>query len=149
MRERTSRWVPLLAVALVLATGSAFSAEPVAVPAQAEDAAEKTYEPMTVLGMQVHIDPETGELRTPTPEEAAALSAQMQQMFGSAAAAEPELVYHKNGMISAELDFGSMDFSVVRIAGDGAPVFDCVDGAGAAAELAATPAPNSVGPEEE
>lgn len=143
MRERTSRWVPPLAVALVFAvTGFALAAEPGAEQADAE----KTYQPMTVLGMQVHIDPETGELRTPTPEEAAALSAQLQGLFASAAAAEPQVTYHEDGMLTAALDFGSMDFSVVRISGDGTPVFDCVDGASAAAELAAAPA---LEPEEE
>lgn len=149
MRERTSRWVPLLAVALVLATGSAFAAEPVAGPAPAEEPAEKTYEPMRVLGMQVHIDPETGELRTPTPEEAAALSAQLRQMFAAAPAPQAAAVEHENGTISMELGLEHMDFSVVRVAPDGTAAFDCVDDAAQAAALVGSPASTRLGPEEE
>ncbi len=151
--ERKARIAPLLAVALVLAlTGPAFAAEPVAESMDAESAANeptRTYEPMQVLGMQVHIDPKTGELRTPTPEEAAALSAQLHQMFGAPEAAQPKVVEHANGMLSAEVDFSMMDFSVARIAADGSPVFDCVDGAQAAAALAEAPVPTNLGQEEE
>ncbi len=151
--ERRAPIAPLLAAVLVLAlAGPALAAEPGAQPADAQSAAQeptKTFEPMQVLGMQVHIDPKTGEMRAPTPEEAAALSAQMQQLFGAAPLEQPAAVEHEDGTISLELGFSQMDFSVVRIAPGGTPVFDCVDGAQAAATLAETPAPTRLGPEEE
>ena len=100
---------------------------------------ENTYQPFTVLGMKVWIDPETGQMRAPTAEEAAQLAATAQQQFRTrtaAPAAAPKT--HANGAVSVRLDPSLMDFSVARVTSDGKTHFDCVDSLEAATALIGT-----------
>jgi hypothetical protein len=86
--------------------------------------------PVKFLGVQVFIDPETGQLRTPTPEEAAALAAEMQRQFGarSKAATEPRQVTLADGTVMMELDPSLYSVSVARVLPDGTVSFECVKG---------------------
>jgi len=91
-------------------------------------AAVSRYTPMEVYGVQVFIDQETGLMRTPTPEEAAALSAELKAQFGDIEAKTKVKVvprFEKNGMISAQLDASHLNFSVVRLQPDGKLKFEC------------------------
>ncbi|MEM7052581.1 MAG: hypothetical protein AAF604_23155 [Acidobacteriota bacterium] len=111
-----------------------------ALPLAAEKAPEAETPPPTKLatpstfsasGMIAHIDPETGELRQPTPEEAARLRdamAALRQNFENRVGRAHTIVEHANGMISAELDPALHEFSVVSVNPDGSLSHECVKG---------------------
>lgn len=103
--------------------GSAQASGPAA-PSAPNDA------PMKIFGVQVFIDPETGLMRAPSPEEAAALAAEMQRQFGfrSKAATEPRQVMLADGTVMMELDPSLYSVSVARVLPDGTVSFDCVEG---------------------
>jgi hypothetical protein len=103
--------------------GSAQASGPAA-PSAPSDA------PMKIFGVQVFIDPETGELRAPSPEEAAALAAEMQRQFGvrSKSAPEPRQVTLADGTVMMELDPSLYSVSVARVLPDGTVSFDCLEG---------------------
>lgn len=94
------------------------------------DAAVSADTAVKIFGVQVFIDPKTGLMRTPTPEEAAALSAEMQRQFGarSKATAEPRQMTLADGTVMMELDPSLYSVSVARVLPDGTVSFDCVDG---------------------
>jgi hypothetical protein len=87
--------------------------------------------PMTIFGVQVFIDPETGLMRTPTPEEAAALAKEMQRQFGGPAAqtkGQMAQVKRADGSVMMEVGPDLMNFSVAHVLPDGTVTFDCVKG---------------------
>ncbi|REJ75802.1 MAG: hypothetical protein DWQ36_08810 [Acidobacteria bacterium] len=95
-------------------------------------AATTSYQPMEVMGMQVWIDPVTGQMRPPTPAEAAKLSAEMRKLFGarSQRGEQPQSVREQtlaNGTVMLELGLGHLDFSVVHQRPDGSLEYGCVD----------------------
>lgn len=90
--------------------------------------------PVSVAGMQVAIDPETGRLRQPTPAEAKALAAAFQQAFAPNRIARKAVVQKDaNGMLTAEVDFSLLDQYVVEVQADGTLVTRCVNGSSATA----------------
>ncbi|HSN56056.1 MAG TPA: hypothetical protein VLT32_15385 [Candidatus Sulfomarinibacteraceae bacterium] len=103
--------------------GSAQASGPAA-PSAPSDA------PMKIFGVQVFIDPETGLMRAPSPEEAAALAAEMQRQFGarSKAATEPRQVMLADGTVMMELDPSLYSVSVARVLPNGTVSFECVKG---------------------
>lgn len=144
------RKVPIVTLALALLLASVGGPAWAEADGAAVDETGDKYKPVTVFGMQVFIDTETGQLRPPTAAEAAEMSAMMQQMFGGAqqseaTAAAPTL--HADGMLSAELDFGLLDFSVARTLPDGSLTTDCAGDLEQAKELVLQPAGNT--PQEE
>ncbi len=104
--------------------------------------------PMTIYGVQVFIDPETGLMRAPTPEEAAALAVEMRKQFGEPTQTKGQVAQVKraDGTVMAEVGPELMNFSVVRILPDGTTEFDCVKGHD---HDAVDAAPSSVGAETE
>lgn len=137
---RFARCGLILCVAAVALVSSAAieAAEPVlrseasqaAAPAAEVSAAAPGSAPVKIFGVQVFIDPETGLVRAPSPEEAAALSAEMQRQFGarSKAATEPRQVTLAGGAVMAELDPSLYSVSVARVLPDGTVSFECVKG---------------------
>ncbi|HSL82250.1 MAG TPA: hypothetical protein VLF66_05705, partial [Thermoanaerobaculia bacterium] len=88
---------------------------PVAEPA-APTAIDDGYIPVTVAGMQVAIDPETGELRTPTPAERSALAEAFQNAFGPNRLARKAVVHRDaSGMLAMQLGFEHLDSYVAEI----------------------------------
>lgn len=134
-----------LALLLVVSAAASF-AEESAETSEPATAADNADAPLPIMGMQVWIDEETGELRAPTALEASKLSAAIEKMFAGVRAKSAP-VHHENGMISAEVPYEMLDFSVVRVQTDGSLDFDCVEGPDAA--LATVEADTHVRPEEE
>jgi hypothetical protein len=127
------------AIVVILLSGAAIeAAEPMlrsevsrtASPAEVAADAKPGDTQVKVFGVQVFIDPETGLMRTPSPEEAAALAAEMQRQFGarSKAAAEPRQTTLADGAVMAELDPSLYSVAVARVLPDGTVSFDCVKG---------------------
>lgn len=73
MRNGITRGIPILALALAVALAAAGAA-------QETPASGKAPAP-AMNGIQVAIDPVTGQLRVPTPEEARLMSASLEQIF--------------------------------------------------------------------
>ena len=90
-------------------------------PAQAQGTAAAAADQP---GVRAFIDPTTGRLREPTPEETAALT-----RFLAAALAlpgPPQIVQHANGALSAQLGEDYMNDVVVRRNPDGTLSWVCV-----------------------
>ena len=82
--------------------------------------------PVSVAGMTVFIDQETGELRQPTAEEAAVLSAAVQRLFGGQRARTAhKQITHKSGAIGVKLGLEHLAFSVATLGDDGELSYDC------------------------
>jgi hypothetical protein len=88
-------------------------------------------------------------VRTPTPEEATALAAELQRQLGDRAGqskALPAPVQLANGGVMAPMSPELMNFSIAHVHADGTVSFDCVEGHEHGLEAdAATPS----GPEKE
>src|SRR6266850_3951398 len=80
-----------------------------------------------LAGMVVGIDPETGEMGMPTPEQLRALSGSPQYQVDHSAAGLVE-VHHPDGSVSIDLQGRFQEYATVRIGPDGKLIFRCVDG---------------------
>lgn len=89
--------------------------------------------PVSVAGMTVFIDPETGQLRPPTAEEAAALAAAMQSLFSAESLEPPREIALKDGGVAIDVGLSQLDFSVATVGANGVE-FKCLDSAHAAEE---------------
>jgi len=78
-------------------------------------------------GMVVGIDPETGELGMPTPEQLKALSDSPQYEVDHSTAGLLE-VHHADGSVSVDLQGRFQEYATVRVGPDGKLIFRCVDG---------------------
>jgi len=88
-------------------------------------ATAKAKAPASEPAMRVFIDPQTGQLREPTPEEARALS----EAVRKAAAPEPEdfePVRHPDGMVSVDLKGAFMSHVIAQRNPDGSFSAWCV-----------------------
>ena len=89
-------------------------------------------------GLRAFLDPETGQLREPTPEEAQALSAATRARIAREIESL-EAIVHPDGMVSMELK-GLFDQHLVVVrAPDGSLSTRCVEAAEAPAALLAPP----------
>lgn len=132
---RTVAQPPAVATAAAAADTQAPDAAP------ADPTAAETATAVDFSGMIVHIDPKTGRMRPPTPEETAELSralARRMEISSASAAAHSE-EHLANGAVMIELDPAFHDFTVGRRAADGTLVTDCVHGAEIALEVVKTP----------
>ncbi len=120
-KTRALHWRPAVAMAAMAVVAGA----PLAVSAE-----EKA---------QVVRDAETGQLRAPTAEEAAALRASGGK--AAAAASGQREIRHKNGTVQMVLDNSTLMYSVARRNADGSISQACVQGEDKA--QAATQAPAS------
>jgi len=101
------------------------------------------YMPVDVFGVQVMYDPETKQLKTPTPEQAAALSAALKARYGRIEARTtsdaPVVAKNSSGAFVAQLDGSQLNFSVARVQPDGTLGVDCTKDHDHAADSATTP----------
>jgi hypothetical protein len=88
-------------------------------------------------GMIISIDPETGQVGMPTPEQMEAFSAD--PAFDDSDAGLVE-VHHPNGTVSVDLQGRFQEYAVIRIAPDGQKVFGCVPTRAQAKQLLTIPA---------
>ncbi len=79
----------------------------------------------SVAGVIVTIDPATGKLKRPTPEEARQLAAGFEEMV-SQSAEGLVVVHHFNGMMSVNLEDRFQNVSVARVNPDGSIALGCV-----------------------
>lgn len=131
--RRISTWILALAVvALLGGVAVADETQTNAEPADGLKAGGDT--PVSVAGMTVFIDEETGELRQPSAEEAAALSEAMRRMFAASAApaAAQEERATETGGVALAVGPEQLNFSVATVAADGTVRFECLDSAHAA-----------------
>lgn len=91
--------------------------------------------------VKAFIDPATGELRAPTPEEEAALARAIAPRAERRAQAAREPMVQGNGIVSFELGEEGMVDAVARIAPDGKAVFLCTPRSETPKALTRPPAP--------
>jgi hypothetical protein len=77
--------------------------------------------------MVVGIDPETGKLGMPTPEQLKELSDLQQYEVDHSDVGLVE-VHHPDGSVSVDLQGRFQEYATVRIGPDGKKTFQCVDG---------------------
>jgi hypothetical protein len=87
---------------------------------------ETAQRPATA-GMVIGIDPETGRLGMPTPEQLRNLEAQQQIQIEHS----PDLVeiHNPDGSVTVDLQGRFQEYATVRTGPDGKLIFECVDGA--------------------
>ena len=137
------RNVTLFALLIAAASARAVYAAPAGKP----DPAEPTCPPVDVVapahatpGLRAFLDPQTGELRQPTAEEARALSRASREAF-ALAVDSLQAVVHPDGMISVDLgDLFQQDLVAVK-GPDGSISMRCLPRAGSFAQRRSTPAP--------
>lgn len=79
-------------------------------------------------GFVASIDPETGELRAPTPADLESLRAQSDSRLVFERRAEPQVEVRADGMLSLVLNQDYMDYAVAKVGSDGELQFRCVKG---------------------
>jgi hypothetical protein len=124
------------------------SATPKPAPRVAARTAKRTTTPIASApgsaGMIVGLDPETGELGMPTPEQLQELKLAEDPMNWSDEGLVVEV--HPDGSKSIDVKGRFTEYSVVRMGPDGKLVFDCVQGAAAAKKLAEQPVDPNIDP---
>jgi len=127
-----SKWLlAWLAVAGIAATGLG-----AAVAASQESSAEAVSEadstqdedqtiPVSIGGMQVSVDPQTGELQPLSKAEAKALADQMRRMFPPKTI--DEATVRPDGSLSVTVVPNVLRLSVARVQSDGKVSLDCTD----------------------
>ena len=122
------------------AKASAVLASPIGAPADARRASPAmTAGRPGSAGMLIGIDPETGELGMPTPEQLKELSDLQQYQVDHSDAGLVE-VHHADGSVSIDLQGRFQEYATVRIGPDGKMTFQCVDGAESAERSLQSPA---------
>lgn len=125
----------IFALAIVLVAFGSFAAVADEEETQAGTEVPSTTEagsdiPVSVAGMTVFIDEETGELRQPTPKEATALAEAMQKLLGASAgrsaAASAESITGTGGVALA-VGPDQLNFSVATVSAEGTVSFSCLD----------------------
>lgn len=92
-----------------------------------------------VQGVQVHVDPATGQVRQPSAAEVKALADAVRALFGRSAQGV-QVTEHADGSLSAKMGPESLNVWVATIGPDGSLRQTCVEGANAAGALQAAPA---------
>lgn len=89
-------------------------------------------------GMVVAVDPETGVLGMPTPEQLQALGLDQNPAYDDSDVGLVE-VHHPNGTVSIDLQGRFQEYSVIRITPDGKKIMACVPTRAQAARVLAIP----------
>ncbi len=93
--------------------------------AKRKQAAGQKQVTRSVAGQTVTIDPSTGRLRAPSPQEAQALAAGLQEML-SQSADGLDVVQHPDGTLSVDLQDRFQDVAVAKVNPDGSIALGCV-----------------------
>ena len=88
-----------------------------------------------VQGMQVAIDPATGNLRQPTAAESKALADAFRSMAGSSLASSPEVEQWADGTMIATTGPEFLNFWLAAVGADGSLAQVCVEGQETAANF--------------
>jgi hypothetical protein len=126
MKNRFSILASIL-LALSAGTGSARAADR---PADSRDASQvcPADDGLAAMpGLRAFIDPQTGQLRPPTPEEERAFMAALRTQAARETEAL-EAVVHDDGMVSMDLKGQFLQSVVMRRAPDGSLSIGCVSG---------------------
>jgi len=89
-------------------------------------------------GMVISLDPETGLLGMPSPEQMQALGLDQSPAYDDSDVGLVE-VHHPNGTVSVDLQGRFQEYSVVRITPDGKKIMACVPTRAQAARVLAIP----------
>lgn len=108
-------------------------------------AAKKTS--TAAKGAVVAVDPKTGQMRTPTPEEMQALghsnragsTAASRNRSGTAAGSEMQEIHHHTGAEGVVLDESYMTSMVATVGADGKVSYKCIDGSKDGSNAKASP----------
>jgi len=74
--------------------------------------------------MRIYIDPETGEMRSPTHQESEALNKSIpQRQLGKTS--EPQPIVHPDGSVSIQLDESHIKHTIVKVCKDGSLSANC------------------------
>ncbi len=104
--------------------------------------------PADELGQRAFIDPATGQLREPTPQEAAALAAAARRTLGTLAA-PVQLKQGPGGAVGMVVPDNLLSYSVATINPDGTVSMTCVTGKNAADAAVRAPKPDQAGARKE
>ena len=118
MRNGITRGIPILALALAVAAATAGAA-------QEKPAHGKAPAP-AMNGVQVAIDPVTGQLRPPTPEEAGALAASLEQIFNQSTEGL-QAEQRADGTLALDLRGRFLSAALVRKNADGSLNIQCTN----------------------
>lgn len=91
-------------------------------------AAPPTSPAALVAGLRVAVDPATGTLVAPSPEQAERTALELDRVLGRARAGRVRTVRRADGTVAAAVPLRLMSFSVVRLRPDGALEESCVEG---------------------
>ena len=91
-------------------------------------------------GVQVHVDPATGQVRQPSPSEVKALADAVRALFAARSVQAAQVNTHADGSVSARLGPESLNVWVATVGPDGSLRQVCVEGAGAAGAVQGAPA---------
>lgn len=103
-------------------------------------AGQDAKEAAPLSGVQVHVDPATGQLRQPTPAEVKAFADAVRKAFASRMAQKSQAVRHGDGSMSLALGPESLNVWVATVRPDGSLHQTCVEGADNAAAVQGAPA---------
>ena len=159
MKTKKAWWFLSLlgvATAVALASGSAMAVpqgsgeadEQTAVAEPSASSPDETPEAtVTIGGMRVGVDPETGEIQPLSKAEAAKLAREMRKLFKPR---KLERIENSDGSLSAIVSPNVLRYSVARVEADGTVSQDCVESPDAALELLSrTESTRKTQPEEE
>ena len=93
-----------------------------------------------VLGMVVGIDPETGRIGMPTPEQMKNLS-ELEQIRLDHATGDVIEIHNPDGSVTVDLQGRLQEYATVRIGPGGKLIYQCVEGAKNAERALKGPAP--------
>lgn len=135
MMKKVFAFCAVLALALVASPAVMAQAEANQCPAEIKGAELFLNHNVEMNGMRAFIDSETGELRQPTAQEAAALRGLVFQRFQLS----PQIVEHQlaNGGAYAQLDPSLHDSLTVHVGEDGTVHLNCSHNHGAPSEAPA------------
>jgi hypothetical protein len=94
--------------------------------ANSADKDEKKFVTVRVAGQDVQVDPQTGQMKELTPEEAQKMAAGLKQMVNQSSDGLVQ-VKHADGSVSMDLEDRFQNVTVARVNKDGSVTQACVD----------------------